>query len=111
MTKLRNLFEIPVSDIDDELTENLVEGNTRIERIISTGQTTPAGQWLDQEFDEWVVLLNGQATLLFEDNEEIKLTKGDYILIKAHEKHRVTYTSAEPPCVWLAVHGKLSLVS
>ncbi|NEP28859.1 MAG: cupin, partial [Moorea sp. SIO3I6] len=25
----------------------------------------------------------------------------------AHQKHRVEYTSAEPPCIWLAIHGNL----
>ncbi|NEO01320.1 MAG: cupin, partial [Moorea sp. SIO3I7] len=36
-----------------------------------------------------------------------KLKPGDYLFIKAHQKHRVEYTSAEPPCIWLAVHGNL----
>ncbi|HEX2976327.1 MAG TPA: cupin domain-containing protein [Bacteroidales bacterium] len=111
MTKLRNLFEIPVTAPDREYSEILAQGDIRIERIVSTGQTTPEGEWYDQEVDEWVVLLNGEAKLLFEDAEEVTMTKGDYILIKAHEKHRVVYTSALPPCVWLAVHGSFSLTS
>lgn len=111
MTKLRNLFEIPDLGIDNEFSEILAEGDIRIERIVSTGQITPEGQWYDQEVDEWVVLLNGEARLLFEDREEISLTKGDYILIKAHEKHRVIHTSTQPPCIWLAIHGRFSLTS
>ena len=56
-----------------------------------------------------MILLQGQATLLFFDNSSIKLKSGDYLLIKAHQKHRVTFTSIDPPCIWLAIHGNLSL--
>jgi cupin 2 domain-containing protein len=38
------------------------------------------------------------------DNEEIELNKGDYIYIPHKLKHRVTYTSTNPVCVWLAIH-------
>ena len=38
----------------------------RLERIISTGQATPPGEWLVQSWDEWVVLLTGEARLLIE---------------------------------------------
>lgn len=109
MTKLRNIFEVPVNKTPDEFFEVLVNGNTIVERIISSGQTTPADQWYDQEKDEWVVLVQGEARLLFEETGELSMSKGDFILIKAHEKHRVTYTSSEPPCIWLAVHGNFSL--
>ena len=34
-----------------------------IERIVSTGQATPAGEWLDQDQDEGVILLRGEAAL------------------------------------------------
>lgn len=78
-----------------------------IERIISTGQTTPMGQWYDQDRDEWVILLQGEAEITYSDGSRIKLTSGDYVMIPAHQQHRVDYTSSEPPCIWLAVHGKL----
>lgn len=78
-----------------------------IERIISTGQITPEGEWYDQERDEWVVLLEGKAVLGFENNERLDMVKGDYLLIPAHCKHRVLYTQTDPPCIWLAVHVKL----
>ena len=76
--------------------------NSRVERIVSTGQTTPEGQWYDQEQDEWVALLSGNAELTWKDGEKTKLKAGDWLLIPAHARHRVTYTSTEPPCVWLA---------
>ena len=64
-----------------------------IERIISTGQSTLPGEWYDQNKDEWVILLQGEAILSYEDGSQIKLTVGDYLLIPAHQKHRVEYTS------------------
>ena len=82
--------------------------NIQIERIISTGQTTTSGQWYDQELDEWVILLQGEAELAYADNTRIKLKAGNYLLIPAHTKHRVEYTSIEPPCIWLAVYGQFS---
>ena len=89
--------------------EQLVAGkNIQIEHIISTGQTTPSGQWYDQTTDEWVILLQGEAELSYADDTRIKLKAGDYLLIPAHTKHRVEYTSIEPACIWLAVHGQLS---
>lgn len=91
--------------LSDEVFETLVSGDILIERIISTGQTTPEGEWYDQEKDEWVILMQGEAKLLFEEGSEVKMVKGDYLLIKAHQKHRVIHTSVDPPCIWLAVHA------
>jgi len=79
-----------------------------IERIISTVQVTPSGQWYDQDRDEWVILLQGEAEISYIDSSRTKLTSGDYLMIPAHQKHRVDYTSSEPPCIWLAIHGKLT---
>jgi cupin 2 domain-containing protein len=98
------------ADIPEQLPEELFEciikkDNIRIERIISNGHVTPAGQWYDQTGDEWVILLQGQATLLFEKNETlVVLTPGDYLLIPAHTKHRVERTLPDCNTVWLAIH-------
>ena len=48
------------------------------------------------------MLLKGKATLEFIDRS-ISLQKGDSLLIKAHEKHRVAYTSKNRPTIWLAI--------
>jgi len=103
-----NIYEIP-SDINQaEKFERLETGdNILIERIISTGQTTPEGQWYDQDTDEWVILLQGEAKIAYEDGTVVDLKSGDYLMLLAHQKHRVEYTSIEPPCIWLAVHGQL----
>ena len=104
-----NIYELSKEVYQLEQFEPLVAGkNIQIERIISTGQTTPSGQWYDQTTDEWVILLQGEAELSYADDTRIKLKAGDYLLIPAHTKHRVEYTSIEPACIWLAVHGQLS---
>jgi cupin 2 domain-containing protein len=77
----------------------------RIERIVSTGQTTPEGQWYDQETDEWVLVVESAARLRIEGEQaDRELSEGDWILLPAHCRHRVTWTRAEPPTVWLAIH-------
>lgn len=76
----------------------------RIERIVSRGHTSPDQGWYDQEDDEWVAVLEGEAQLRFEDGETVDLKCGNWLLIPARKRHRVSYTSTEPACVWLAVH-------
>ena len=88
----------------EEVTEVLLQRpDLRVERIISTGQASPPGFWYDQEEDEWVTVVQGQAALQWEDESRTELGAGDWVLIPAHKKHRVEHTSSNPPCVWLAI--------
>ena len=106
MKQLTNIFNLPANLPEVEVFEAIISSpNILIERIISTGQTTPEGEWYNQEKDEWVILLQGQANLVYKDGSSIQLQTGDYILIPAHCQHRVNYTSINPPCIWLAIHG------
>ena len=92
-----------------EMFEPLVQAaRLRLERIISTGQATPAGEWLAQDWDEWVVLLTGEARLMI-DGEAVprELRPDDWINIPATVRHRVEWTSKDPPTVWLALHYNL----
>ena len=104
-----NLFESLPKNLPAELIENLVEEEgLRLERIVSTGHVTPAGEWYDQESDEWVVLLTGAARLLFEAPEEVVTLKpGDHLKIPAHRKHRVEWTDPDATTVWLALHFRI----
>jgi cupin 2 domain-containing protein len=106
MTKTKNLFAELPTRLPEEYVEILTENRQlRIERIVSTGQATPEGTWLDQEQAEWVVLLMGQAILLFDgEAESILITPGDFVYIPAHKRHRVEWTTPDEPTVWLAVH-------
>ncbi|MBW4619648.1 MAG: cupin domain-containing protein [Cyanosarcina radialis HA8281-LM2] len=102
---MSNIFNLSLELPNEELFEPLLAtSNVLIERIISTGQITPLGDWYDQEKDEWVILLQGQAELSYFDGSRKQLAAGDYVFIPARQKHRVEYTSVEPPCIWLAVH-------
>ena len=84
-----------------ELFETLLETKSiKIERITSKGEVTAEGEWYDQEDDEFVILSEGEAILEFED-KTITLQKGDYLLIKAHQRHRVSYTSDN--ALWIAI--------
>ena len=101
-TNFNLLADLPKS-LPEELIEKLVVSkHVRIERIVSTGHTTPPGYWYDQKEHEWVIVLQGHAILEFE-NETQSLNPGDCVLIPARQKHRVNATSSTEPTVWLAV--------
>lgn len=104
-----NLFESLPQNLPAELIENLlVEDGLRLERIVSAGHVTPAGEWYDQNSDEWVVLLTGAARLLFEAPEEVvTLRPGDHLKIPAHCKHRVEWTDPDATTIWLALHFRI----
>ena len=104
--KRGNLFS-PVTKTDDEFLEVLISGKSggsRAERIISHGHVSPSGFWYDQSEWEFVAVLQGNAELEFESGI-LGMASGDWVIIPAHVKHRVSYTSENPPCVWLAFFG------
>ena len=103
---MNNIFDISNINFSEnkEISTILAEGkNVRIERIVSTGQVTEADFWYDQTENEFVAVLQGEAKILIEGKPEIHLTTGDYLLLPAHCRHKVTYTSTTPACIWLAV--------
>lgn len=102
---MHNLFSGLPDKLPDELVEVLAQGKgVRIEKIVSTGHKSPAGFWYDQEHAEWVLVLKGKARLRFDgDAEPVEMKPGDHLLIPAHRKHRVEWTSVDEPTVWLAV--------
>ena len=107
MTRLANLFAgLPsTATVDEQFSELLSRPGLRIERIVSTGQCSPPGFWYDQAEGEWVALLQGSATLRFEDTLElVDLAPGDFIEIAPHRRHRVESTDPGQPTVWLAIH-------
>ncbi len=101
--KLSNIFKDILPKSDKEIFDTILQNkNFKIERIVSYGQTSPAGFWYDQEENEFVLLLDGEAKIEFEDGN-ITLNKGDYLLIPKHKKHRVSYTLPNKSTVWLAI--------
>ncbi len=82
---------------------SLLEGKSfRLEQIVSHGECSPPGFWYDQEQEEWVTLLRGEATLAYDDGTQQSLQSGDAVLIPAHRRHRVESVSCD--AVWLALH-------
>lgn len=98
---MQNIFDNQIALIEG--TEHFVtlfqNKMLRIEHICS--RLTQAGEWYDQEHDEWVLLFQGEASLEI-GAQVVHLRAGDYLLIAAHQRHRVLHTSANAQ--WLAVH-------
>jgi len=106
-SKADNIFSLDgwVHNAQEEHVEALYHNQqVKIKRIVSHRHTSPPGQWYDQSEDEWVVLLQGKASLEFEDGHLIHMMAGDHIMIEAGTKHRVSYTSHNPSCIWVAVY-------
>jgi len=78
------------------------DARVKIERIASHGQASAEGFWYDQPDDEWVTLVQGEASLVFDDGRTVALQAGDHVLVPKHQRHRVERTSAN--ALWLAVH-------
>ena len=104
MKNILDIYGTPADPALPEQFDQILSGPSglRVERIVSCGQVTPPGEWYDQDWDEWVLVLEGEARLAFADGTETPLHRGDTAFLPAHCRHRVTFTSN--PCVWLAVH-------
>ena len=111
--QMGNLYsEIPTAarSYPNEIISRLVDTSSstdggsavRIERIVSSGHTT---EFVSQDDDEFVVLLQGQAKVVFQENaggeESVQeLKSGDYLFIPRGTRHRVAGTSKDPLAVW-----------
>lgn len=101
---MTNLFaSLPAVGAAEEFLTLATHDGVRVERIVSRGQVTPAGEWYDQAWAEWVVVVEGAAELTLAEPEEIvRLERGDSLFLPAHRRHRVSWTA--DPTIWLAVH-------
>jgi cupin 2 domain-containing protein len=103
MIQPRNLFtNLPPASAGEVIEPLHSAGSTRIERIISHGQASPPDFWYDQQQDEWVLVLRGEATLEFDPGGMVEMKAGDHLTIPRHHRHRVARTTAET--LWLAVY-------
>ena len=104
--RIGNLNESLLGTPEQEGLEALFSSpEVRIERIVSWGQGTPEGTWYDQDWTEWVLVVEGGGILEVEgERETLQLEPGDWILIPPHRRHRVVSTSENGPTIWLAVH-------
>jgi len=104
-----NIFAIgKIHSNKKEVFETILErGDFKIERIITLDPYTEPGKWYDQDLDEWVILLRGNAKIEFKEEGIIDLNAGDYIFIQAHKTHRINQSGTDEKNIWLTVHGKL----
>lgn len=73
--------------------------NLHVERIISSQDMTPTA--CEQAQDEWVLLVEGAATLEIA-GQVVRLKPGDHVFLPAHTPHMVL--EASQGAMWLAVH-------
>ncbi len=99
---IKNIFaNLPnINSKDEEFLELFKHKSIRIERVVSTGQISSF--WYEQSEDEFVLLLDGEAILEFEDSEVV-LNIGDYIFIPALKKHKVKFTKKDNYTIWLCI--------
>lgn len=104
---MKNIYSNLPTSFKEEFFEELIQSeHVRVERIVSKGHVSPESGWYDQDEHEWVIILEGSGILQFEDHTEATLSKGDYLNIPAHTKHKVTWTDSDTPTIWLAVFYK-----
>ena len=77
-------------------------GGARVERIASRAVTD--GEWYEQAWPEFVLLVAGSAALEFADGSRRELKPGDWALMPALCRHRVAWTDPAGETLWLAVH-------
>ncbi|MBF1334133.1 MAG: hypothetical protein HXM49_08330, partial [Leptotrichia sp.] len=83
-----NIFEIEkLPGIEEEEIVDILKENedVKIERIISTGQVS---DWMVQEKREYVLLIQGNAVIEFND-KTVEMKSGDTLFIEKRERHRV----------------------
>lgn len=101
---MANIFSNIPSELPNEIFEDIIlTEKLRVERIVSMGQTSPDTGWYDQRENEWIIVLSGYGVIEYVNGNKVTLKQGDYLHIKAHDKHRVIETSADDITVWLAI--------
>lgn len=102
---IKNIRDNVPEKLKEEFFEEILAGsNFKLERIISEGHASPKDFWYDQDKNEFVFLFSGSAELLYDDGRKFFLNAGDYLIIPAHQKHRVERTDSKQKTYWLALH-------
>ena len=101
LPEVRKLYPKNPSSGEEEFLDIVSGGSFKLEHIKSFGDASADGFWYDQDNNEWVALINGEAVLEFEEGT-LELVSGDSLIIEAHQKHRVLRTSLD--AVWIALH-------
>ena len=94
-----NIYDYITPQSGETFTTLLEHKNIKINRIVSSEDVNET-EYLQEE-DEWLILLEGKATLLL-DHKEKELKKGDIVFIPSKIPHRVLLT--QQGTLWLTVH-------
>ena len=94
-----NIFDYITPSKNETFTTLLEHKNIKINRIVSAEHIEQIEY--KQEEDEWLVLMEGEATLSL-NGKEHTLYKGDTLFIPAKTPHTVLET--QKGTVWLTVH-------
>lgn len=98
-----NLFDYETPSKGESFTPLFENDKLTISRIVSSDRLEP--KQYCQEVDEWVILLEGEATLKIDTEIKI-LHKGESLYIPAHTPHEVLTT--QKGTLWLALYIKVS---
>ena len=94
-----NIYDYTTPQSGEILTTLLSHKNIKINHIVSSDHLEVT-EYLQEE-DEWLVLIEGEATLRV-NSEEKHLKKGDTLFIAANTPHKILQT--KKGTVWLTVH-------
>ncbi len=95
-----HLTETSQAPVVGETTSELLRLHGVVVEEILSGELAAPVEY-DQDHDEWVVLLAGDAELEV-GGERLSLVPGDWVLLPWHTPHRLVHTGLG--CRWLAVH-------
>ena len=94
-----NIYDYLTPQSGETFITLLEHKSIKINRIVSSDELVET-EYIQEE-DEWLVVLEGEATLLLND-EKKTLIKGDTLFIPSKTPHRVL--STQSGTVWLTVH-------
>ncbi|HZF71707.1 cupin domain-containing protein [Sulfuricurvum sp.] len=99
MTHIDNLYKMPNPTENNEIFSTLFHNETLKIESIRSNLKTP-GELYDQDQDEWVLLLEGEAKLEI-GTQTREMISGDYLFLPKHTLHRVLSTSEN--ALWLCI--------
>jgi len=99
ITLLMNIFDYTIPASGEEFTALLEHKNVKIVRIVSSDKLE--SKVYIQKEDEWVVVLEGKATMLINGEPKI-INKGETLFIPSDTPHEII--DIVDGTLWLAVH-------
>ena len=99
MIDLNNLNHLKMPSENSEFFLTLFQNDSIKIEAIRSWLKTP-GETYNQDQDEWVLLISGEASFLVED-QKLQLKSGDYFLLPKHTEHQVLSTSND--ALWLGI--------